>query len=811
MSFRMRHLVAPAVVASLVVHPAPAQSGAERAVVDSLFAELAAIPDSGAVPDQTRCAPYAGTLGRFCQQILAVARLERGPDASLAFDTEMAMRRVITEKPDWATAYFVLGIARLQLTRNGVLTREGPLQPLGVSAEAGAGHALVKALELEPTLQLAAEALALGPIPREGASQLANRREMLRRIRHTLPLSPQARMGIGIVERESGSADTAVVLFREAMAAGADTGIAHLEIARMLHKAGRPPEGRSALIAGAPFTHTANADARYREELSWIASPEELRAWDTLPVAERSRWLDAFWTDREVRDGRGKGERMIEHYRRYEEAMKEFRIVIPQKGRQRVRSVAMAGDVMVLEGGDATGRGGAGSRSGLLADGDAGASIEGSERNRSPVSDYLGTIGVATPFRDFGITQDVLDDRGVIWIRHGKPTERTQTSGGTAMEGWRYTRAPEPDLVLFFAETDFDGTSGASVLVPTPAGMGGLVINQLCGNQQGMCDELIRFSQPEGVMNSGTLDARGRMVAAGGRSAVPNQFQTRGATGADVIREAREIGRQQIVRGVTTDDFRPSFDALLQPMVQIYGLDRSGGGSPRLLVTFAIPGDKLVGTKPPAAGGRTVYPIRIRVMSTILGSPDRFDIDTTRNFAVATPLAAGQFLTATLELPVPPGTYRATVVITEGEGRGALSRLDAVTVPNSRGALTISSVVLGRQGSGATWHSGTTQVPLHPLNAFSRDGTAELYYQLGALRRGERYQTRVDFFEAGKEAEKAALSVAFTDEATAEWTEVQRRIGLENLDPGRYRVRVTVSGAGQAATETAFLTVVKPD
>ena len=785
MPFRCRRLFAPFAVAMLAVVPLRGQAGAERAVVDSLFAELAALPPTGAVPAEGRCSPYRGTLGRFCQQILAVARLERGPDAGLAFNTEMAMRRVIAEKPDWATAFFVLGMARLQLPRSGVIAREGPLQPLGVTAEAGAGHALVRALELEPTLLLAAEALAMAPLPREGASQMAGRREMLRTLRHTLPLSPQARLATGIVEREAGSADTAVVMFREAMAHGADTGVVHPELARVLYKVGRAPEGRTVLIAGAAFTHTPVAERRYREELSWVASPSELAAWDSLPVRERFSWLEAFWTDREVRDGRGRGERMIEHYRRYEEAMKEFQVVVPQTGRHKVRSVALAGDMMDLDGGDAIYRGGSSSRSGISG---AEASIEDGERERAGVSDYLATVGADAPFREFGLSEHLIDDRGVIWIRHGKPTERTHTSGGSPMEGWRYDRAPEPDLVLFFAETMFDGTSAASILVSTPAGQGGRTINQLCGNQRGMCDHLIRYSQPAGVNSRG--------------------IRTSGAP-PEVILDAREIGRRQIIRGVTTDDFRPRFDALLEPVVQLYGLTRAGGFGPRLLVTFAIPGERLLGSKPPEAGGRTVYPIRIRVMATIAGVPDRFDLDTTRMFAVATPLGAGQFLTGTVEVQAPPGNYRASVVITEGEGRGSLARIEGIAVPTGADAPSISSLVLGRQGGGASWNSGTSLVPLHPLNAFSRDRGAELYYQLGGLQPGERYQTRVEFFDAIGDDSRAALTVGFTDEAADRWVEVQRRLGLENLAPGRYRVRVTVTGAGVTVSETAFLAVVE--
>ena len=105
----------------LVAQPVAAQQGAERAAIDSLLGELAALAPTDPIPADSRCANHTGTLGRFCRNILEVRRVERAPTDGGAFNVEMAMRRVVDEKPDWATAWYVLAIARLQLTRAGVL------------------------------------------------------------------------------------------------------------------------------------------------------------------------------------------------------------------------------------------------------------------------------------------------------------------------------------------------------------------------------------------------------------------------------------------------------------------------------------------------------------------------------------------------------------------------------------------------------------------------------------------------------------------------------------------------------------------
>ena len=187
----------------------------------------------------------------------------------------------------------------------------------------------------------------------------------------------------------------------------------------------------------------------------------------------------------------------------------------------------------------------------------------------------------------------------------------------------------------------------------------------------------------------------------------------------------------------------------------------------------------------------------------------RFDLDTMRRFATAAPLAEGQYLTGLVEVPLPPGRFVATVVLSQGE-RGSIARLREVVVPTSRNALSISDLVLGREGSGVRWQSGATNVPLHPLNAYPRDGEAELYYQLTGLRDGERYATRVELSGSDDgEREPPRLAIASEATATGERTEVSRTLGLKSLAPGRYRLRLTVQHGHESVSAVAWLTVVK--
>src|SRR5262249_12635699 len=116
-------------------------------------------------------------------------------------------------------------------------------------------------------------------------------------------------------------------------------------------------------------------------------------------------------------------------------------------------------------------------------------SIEGADAADITDTDY-GPTTSEVPFRQFAVLQDLIDDRGTMWIRHGKPDVQLNTTGGLAIEAWEYKHPGEAPIVLFFKEADFDGSSGASVLVPTIAGRDGISMEQICGKLMDICPRL---------------------------------------------------------------------------------------------------------------------------------------------------------------------------------------------------------------------------------------------------------------------------------------------------------------------------------
>jgi GWxTD domain-containing protein len=697
-------------------------------------------------------------------------------DGSEATKARDLLERVVGERPQWPVAWYGLGVARLQVARTGGLARSGALHPVGVSNEAGAGYALVRALELDSTFVQAAEALASASLPREGASRIAERLAMLNRVEGLL--SPAARYQAGIVAITANDGASAVRFLAPIQGTrSAVNGLAALALARAHYQSGNPIAGRAALIAGAGDSNPASR-AAYRKELAWVAEPEELAAWDSLPHTTSSQWLADFWARRDVRDARPDGARLIEHYARLEYAFEVFQRIVPQVGHQKNAGMSEAMDYFV----------------------------EDAELLKHPVllnDTYMS--GVFSPFRAFRTTQTLIDDRGVIWIRHGKPDKRAHTVDGRAYEAWRYDR-PEGSLVVQFREENFDGQAGASVLVPSLVTASPLQRDQLCAIEHSLCS---MNADPRGglaVMGSGMGDYNPPWSQ--------NPSKDRIALDAKInttarINRLRLEGLDAITRATTTDDYARPFTKAFGPTVQIYGLDRASGGAGRAVIAFAIPGDQLDHTLPPEAGGRAVYTVRIEVMLSRRSDGRRFDLDTLRRFATAAPLAGGKYITGLVEVPLPPGRYVATVVLSQGE-LGSIARLGELTVPNPRNVLSVSDLVFGREGSGLRWQSGATAVPLHPLNSYPRGGEVEVYYQLAGLRQGVSYANRVELYGADDDVNKSPrLSIGFETTASDARVEVSRTLGLKSLEPGRYRIRLTVRGGEESVSAIAWLTVVK--
>ncbi len=777
---------------------------AQQAAPDpaSLLAPLGATLDIARLDPVARCAEFTGDPLRLCTGLVTERRAELSHARADALRAQDLLERAVVDAPRSAVAWYGLGLDRLQLARDTVFSKGGALMPVGVSYLDGAANALVRAIELDDTLTVAVNALALTPEPREGSSALKERVALLRRERRLL--SPGAMAETAVLERDGGSVDSAIALERRALATGkVDSGVVSLGLARDLYRSGHADAGREVLLRGAATDSMASQQA-YRAALAWVATPAELAAWDTVPPEHRSTWVAFFWSKRDVADGRPDGSRLVEHYRRLEHAMKYFRLSLPETGRQTFHSELPVGE---------------------MADEDDARRFALRYAECFPDEARLlydaETIGADTPFDYYKPVQDLVDDRGVVWIRQGPPDHAASSVGGEPAEVWVYDRPGGP-LVLQFRGADFQGSSGASTLVPSLLSEPAEVRNQVCAVYQPLCpastrNEPVRLGAAPAYVPKTRCDVdsanpfTGRAAAlAAAADALNSETRLEGMRqGSAEVVLARDKGREAIDTATRTDAYPRAFTHVVRPAVEIYALDSAGGVSPRLVVGYAVPGNQLSGSKL-SATGQSVYEVDIRLMAVRRSDGQRFDLDSPHQFLADSALHGGQYLTGTLELPVPSGDYTASLVVEQRDGRGAVATLDAVQVPAGSARLAVSDIVLGRPGSPVVWHSGSAVVPLNPLNTFPVGGNADVYVQLSGARPGVTYQMRFGVYDADAGPGKPArLTIAVSQAADRSWIEVARTLGLRNLPAGHYRVQLDVSGAGATATASALLTIEK--
>ncbi len=784
--------------AAINVRAVPAQSPSTSVLSSTGLGRIREATSIAELSAHTLCDSLSSDPKRLCDALVAERRSELTQRRGDAIAAQAQLERAVVDDPHSPVAWYGLGLIRLQLARDTVFSKGGALMPVGVSFVAGAGNALVQALKLDSAFAPAAMALATAPEPREGSSALKDRVAMLRRCRAAL--SPAAMVATARLERDAGSVDSAVALENRALVTGrVDSGVVSVGLARDLYRLGRSDEGRAVLLRGSAIP-TAAADSSYRAALAWVASPRELASWDTVPPSRRSKWLAAFWARRDVAAGLDDGGALVEHYRRFEYAMAHYRITPPETGTESFGTFAAGG---------------------LLSDEDDARRLAMTYPECFPEESRLASeselIGADSPLLYFHSGHDEVDDRGVVYIRLGPPDQRTSTITGDPVEIWQYDR-PDGPLILQFRYRAFQGTTGAGTLVPSVLSMPADIRNQVCAIDQSLCSGSTRVDpltapalasyQPPGCGTTFTGFNAGLAKVA----SILNTEVTydAGRVGLSALVRARDAGRQAIDRATTTDAYGRKFAHLLGGNVAMYGLSRFGGVQPRLIAAFALDGNSLASFRVSRDSAGVYYPLDIEVIAARSSDGERSELRVHRQFVATAPLASGQYLTQFVELPLPAGSYTASVVFTQPGDRGALAHVDSVGVPGGSARLTISSIVLGRPDDPLQWNSDSTAVELNPLATFPAGGTAEVYYQIGGLDVDSTYDTRLAVYDADAAAgSPPRLTLSFHATAQRTWMETSQKLGLAQLKPGAYLLRVSVTSGGESAMASAPLVVLK--
>ncbi len=657
------------------------------------------------------------------------------------------------------------------MSRRDLVVKETRFLGQGISYRRGAMDAFAKAIYSDSTFVPAADALA-------GLVNALGHRLLSQDFTAPLQSASGARgmpadVWLALYRQQFGAKlyQPALLNLATYLRMGGDSGMARLEQARTLTALGRSVEAVTAYLLGLDQMGETGR-AGYRADLAWVAADWEMTQFDSLTLDQVSPWVNRFWRERDALALRAANERLREHLRRWVFVHQNYLIHRPD-------------DAPIHSQG--------------LADTDLNDLFDDQSTD-----DVLVEVALGPPrLKSYVRTQWEIDDRGVIYIRHGEPAKKVSSTAGPVNESWAYD-LPEGRKIFHFLGSRALGTSAATTLVaalPVNADM----LDARAGLDSRYAALASRIQSSLAAAQS--VEARHNLRKTTGdrllsRDQESVQMQRDGAGGGRFNGAAlqREIMKNQkaIASGVATDGFPQVFKKSLDAVVQVYGVGYGKGETRRILAVFAVPGKNLTPKPRPDGGPGLLYTVSLRLIAMDREHGQVRQMDTTRVFLAKEELKGEAHLTGLLEMAVPPGNYQIrTLVTSPGVDAASGAGRDSVEIPESPKDLVISDLILGREQGGLNWTYSGQKVTLNPLNAYPKGGDADLFYEVGGLTDGNTYQvtTSVRKGEADPK-DKPAVQSGFEIKATTPYQQISRGIGLANLKPGGYVLEVRIKEVG---------------
>ena len=711
----------------LLAAPLSAQSPRDRLTLDRFRDSLETADDIIALKSLHRTLARRGNADPVTALRSAYAALRLaalGVDRD-AGDARAALRSLTAREPGWPYAWHARAEAEIRRAESQ------RADSLALGSRVGTGtleQALAherRAVAADPAYAPAALTLAALALGLRDTAFFAGARDALRRAdaAHSLP-GADLLLARGRLERAAGEADSATAVFARA---GADSGsaasLARLELARTRFAIGAPG-GDSAYYDGAA-TDDAVVVAAYRADLAPIASESELARFDASGGGDRAAFLWRFWTDRDHVELRPDGERIREHYRRLLYARRHFALTIARRHY-----------------------------------GDDDAYRSGSEE---------------------------LDDRGVIYVRHGEPVTRLKpfVFGLMPNETWRYGRA-DGDLLFHFS-AGYDDRGGGDLydyrLVES--------VLDLRGAGDAPKDQLLLSRQSLSPIY-------GRMLNWGPYGAAQARDRERG------------IGRASIDYGTTTDSYELQYARPLTAYADLVAVG-ARDGLPLAHFVFAIAPPETTPT--PAAEGAT-YPVRVRLVALDAADHAVARTDTAFDIHLARPLRRGEYLIGRAELAMPPGHWSWRAAIEQRDEAGVVLPRDSVRVAPVGPALALSDLALGIRAASARWlPTPADTVLLTPFTLFVERSEVELYYEARGAAPGTSYRHQISVYRAkgdGRLESRPVVALGFDERAEGPLVRARRTLQLGRLKPGHYVVEVELRApGGPVETRRRDILVVK--
>jgi tetratricopeptide (TPR) repeat protein len=749
-----------------------AQSAAEeRVALNGWRDSLAAITSLSALaPLEPRGA--RGTVALTRQALFEFREAQLGEGRGPFDNALMTLDRALRADEKSVYSWYVMGLVRKEMWDRKFASKATPQHSAGQSYRRAAIEAYVKAIKADSSFLPSSDALARLVNAMGHRSLPPDLLQPLRIAAKVPAVSAEVSLAISRLEYDAGRHELALDAIGAYLRQGGDSGLGLLEQARTLYALDRKDEAVRSYLDGVGKGDSVGR-ASFRSDLSFIAYETEMEQFDSLPQAQVGEWISRFFRDRDALALRGPNERLHEHLRRWVYVHRHFLINRPD-------------DAPIHDEG--------------LSDID-----QASLFDADAVDDVMTELSFGVPrFTTYVRTQWEIDDRGVIYLRHGEPAKKISSVAGPPNESWSFY-LPEGLRVFHFLGSRALGTTAGTTLVAALPMNADLLDarSDISSSYAGMAAQLRNAALAQESIrgrNRGLFRTQGD-----GDPKSETQQMNRVNTRISAHTLQREVtkNRKAIAAGVSTDGFPLTFKKSLEAVVQVYGVGFGAGEARRILAVFAVPGRMISPQARTDGGPGLLYPISVRLVAMDRAKGIRRQLDTTRVFLTRDTLRGEQHLSGTLELPVPAGMYDVRALVTSpGLDAGASAGRDSISIPASPKALQLSDLILGREGM-LIWNFTGQKVALNPLNAYPRGINADLFYEAGGLTPGATYETTVAVRKPDdKPNSKAAVEVTTSFEARTDYQQMSQGIGLSQLKPGNYWLVVTITPKGENAGVT---------
>lgn len=698
------------------------------------------------------------TLGR--------AALERATSTGEASSYQEAVFRfeeAALRSPDLAEPWFGLALSRLALFESGAASLNTPTQPLGGGNRAAWASHIRAALARDPRHVGALTSLEHVVLPQGDREQPGWLRDAIARAESLGVTTPELALIRGRLARQERRYEEAAASFREYASRGGDPSVAALEEARALAATDDLDAAAARYDSGLAVLTDAGW-ALYRQDLELIAEPEELAPLRATSRADAPAWVHRFWLRRDAADVRTEGEREREHLRRWAVANERYRVVDPDRRLLFHEPWAPIAPCVPRD------------------------SFDLAQSGAHEAADSL----------DARRAERILDDRGLMYLRHGEPLRVVWTLGATDRdfreavnadkEELRREELPrnvaEAELALRAKVRSLDEFGGNSAEVWTYFIDGRVRSYLFRGSRYLGLDAPTTLtsdiSSPELALLRAQLDPR--FFDVWNRYNTPFQSKVPVACMVTVQRLARDV-RSDLMLGGSTDDDPLFFPVPVIPAVQVAAVGDAAHGNGRVVVAYAMPGDRLASAR---IDGTFVYPLRWRLTAVAAnGEIRRAEGDLTRTTRDS--LVAGQFLSDTLSLPIAAGTWRVGVALFQpDEQRGGA--IEARAVQLDSGTVTMSDLLLGREEERVQWNG----IPINPLGTWRRATPMTVAAELRGVPAGTPLTTVIEVRQVDRTRSAPLVRVSASDLSDGPTAVLRRLVDLHTLHPGIYQVSVEV-------------------